>query len=288
MKSRWITNLLLLIAIAALTLIARYEPGIEQAPEPPAITSLTVDDVQRVHLNRPVRDDMVLQKTGSQDWIIERTPSLPAANFQVNALLKLVEQKAVRSYPVADLELSQLQLEPPYATAILNDIVIEFGSLEPLQGLRYIRVADQVHLIPDLYLHLVQAGYTQFARRRLIDAGAHITAIKLPELSVQQTTGNWSIQPEQEISADALQRFIDDWQQAAALNVQATDTTANGETVEITFAGKPGNINFVIVSREPELVLARPDLGIQYRMGSNGIKLLAPAPEPVEDTQNQP
>ena len=288
MKSRWITNLLLLIAIASLSLVVHFEPGIEQQPENPAITSLTVNDVQRVHINRPVREDMVLLRTGTQDWSIERTPPLPADNFQVNALLKLVQQKPVRSYPAADLELAQLQLDPPNATAIFNDIAIEFGSLEPLQGLRYIRVGDQVHLIPDLYLHLVEAGYTQFVRRRLLDAGAHITAIKLPELTLQQATGNWSIEPEQEISADALQRFIDDWQQAAALNVQAADTTVDGETIEITFAGEPGSLSLVIVSREPELVLARPDLGIQYRMGSTANRLLELAPAPAEDTQTPP
>jgi len=282
MRSRWVTNLLLLIAIAALGLVVHFEPGIEQAPEATTITALTADDIQRVHLNRPVRGDMVLLKADTKGWFIERNPPLPADSFQVNALLRLVQQEAVRSYPVAGLELAQLQLDPPYATAIMNDVAIEFGNLEPLQGLRYIRVADRVHLIPDLYLHLVEAGYTQFVRRRLFDAGAHISAIKLPGLSIRQPAGNWVVEPEQEIPADELQRFIDDWQQATALNVQAADAAASGETVEITFSGSPDKLSLVIVSREPELVLARPDLGIQYHMGSTAGRLLTLTPPPAE------
>lgn len=275
MKSRWIINLLLFVAIGILILVTYFEPGIDEPSEAPAITTLNKDQLRRIHLNRPVRDDLVLVKTGTRNWVIEHTPSLPAGEFQLHALQRLVEQKAVRSYPASELDLAQLQLDPPYATAIFNDIAIEFGNLDPLEGLRYVRVADQVHLIPDLYLQLIEASYTQFVRRRLFDDNTRITRITLADFSVTETDQGWTVDPQQEVSADNLQQFVDRWQVATGLNIQAADSTADGETVELIQADTGHSVNFVISAREPELVLVRPDLGIQYRMGDLGSSLLS-------------
>jgi len=274
MKSRWIINLLLLVAIGILILVAYFEPGIDEQTEIPAITTLNKDQLRRIHLNRPVRDDLVLLNTGAQRWVIEHMPELPADNYQVNALQKLAEQKAVRSYAASELDLAQLQLDPPYATAVLNDTAIEFGNLEPLQGLRYVRVADQVHLIPDLYLHLIEASYTQFVRRRLFDENTRFASIALPGFSVVKTDQGWAVEPQQEVPADNLQQFVDRWRAATGLNIQAADATTEGDSIELIQADTGERINLVISAREPELVLVRPDLGIQYRMGELGVSLL--------------
>ena len=275
MKSRWVINLLLIAAIGILILVAHFEPGIDEQAETPAITTLSKDQLHRIHLNRPVRDDLVLVKTAAQGWVIEHTPELPADDYQVNALQKLAEQKAVRSYPATELDLAQLQLDPPYATAMLNDTAIEFGNLEPLQGLRYVRVANQVHLIPDLYLHLIEASYTQFVRRRLFADNTRFTRMALPGFSISKTEQGWTVEPQQEVSADNLQQFVDRWQVATSLNIQAADSTAEGESVELIQADTGYSINFVIGAREPELVLVRRDLGIHYRMGDPGGNLLS-------------
>jgi len=275
MKSRWIINLLLLVAIGILLLVAYFEPGIDEQAEAPAITTLKKDRLRRIHLNRPVRDDLVLVKTATQSWVIEHSPELPADSYQLNALLRLAEQKAVRSYPASGLDLAQLQLDPPYATAILNDTAIEFGSLEPLEGLRYVRVADQVHLIPDLYLQLIEAGYTKFVRRRLFAENTRFARITLTGFSIIRTDQGWSVEPQQDISADNLQQFVDRWQAATGLNIQTADSTPDGETIELILADTGHSVHFVIGAREPELVLVRPDLGIQYRMGDLGGSLLS-------------
>ncbi len=236
MTSRWLINLLLLIAIAILVLVAYYEPGIQEQTDTTSITTLHKDELHRIHLNRPVREDLVLVKKTAQNWSIAHTPELPADNFQVNMLQRLADQKAVRSYAVSQLDLSQLQLAPPQATVILNDTAIEFGHLEPLQGLRYVRVADQVHLIPDLYMQLLEASYTQFARRRLFDENIRFASIVLPDFTVIETDQGWTVEPPQDVSADALQQFADRWQTATAVNVQAADGQAEEGTLELVLS----------------------------------------------------
>jgi len=285
MKSRWIINILLLVAIGALSLVAHFMPGTDEQPDTVPITSLSKDQLRRIHINRPIREDLVLLKNAAGNWDIDRTPALPADRLQMNALLNLAEQPAVRSYPAADLELSQLQLDPPYATVFLNDTAVELGNLDPIEGLRYVRIADRVHLIPDNYIQLIELSYTQFVRRRLFENGARIESITLPGISLHKTEQKWNVEPAQEVSADELQAFIDRWQAATSFNIQAADTTAEGsETVEIKLADNANHIKFLISSREPELVLVRPDLGIQYRMGNAGSRLLAFTP-PVTEKQ---
>jgi hypothetical protein len=274
MKSRWIINLLLLVAIAILGVIAHFEPGIETPQENPAITSLKQADIHRIHINRPIRTDVVLVRQADGQWLLERTTPLPADDFKVRALTRLAEQKPVRTYPVADMDLPALQLDPPYATAILNDTTVEFGNLEPIDDLRYVRVGNQVHLIPDSYLQLMEAGFTQFVRQRLFDKGARITALHLPGLSLAHTDKGWQMEPAQDIDTDTIQTFIEIWQDASGLNVQAADPAKAGEPVEVLLEGSDTPVSFQIISREPELVLVRPDYGIQYRMGNRSEAML--------------
>ncbi|HHH45095.1 MAG TPA: DUF4340 domain-containing protein [Gammaproteobacteria bacterium] len=285
MKSRWIVNLLLLVAIVILGLVTYYQPGVEQPAERAAITPLKKAQVHRIHINRPIRDDLVLVKSDNGNWQIEHTPRLPADRLQMNALLRLAEQPAVRSYPASELELDQLQLDPPYATVILNDTAVEFGNLEPIEGLRYVRVADQVHLIPDNYLQLIELSYTQFVRRALFAKGARIDAIRLPGLSLRKEDGKWAIDPEQDVSADDLQAFVERWQNASSINTRAADPLDNPEIINITLANHAGEIEFAIAARKPELILVRRDLGIQYRMGDTADSLLALVPPAAKEAE---
>jgi len=275
MKSRWLINLLLLLAIAGLGLVARYEPGIDKPDAVQPITAIAADAIQRIHINRPIRDDLVLLKHPDGNWWIDRVTPLPAEPFKVRALARLAEQAPVRSYPANDMNLEALQLDPPYATAILNDTAVEFGNLEPLDDLRHVRVNDQVHLIPDNYLRLMEVSFTQFVRSHLFDTGTRVTAIQLPGLLVRETDNNWETEPPQEdVSADVLQQFLSLWQQAQAVTIQPGDPALDGEPVEVTLAGVTEPVQFLIIAREPELVLARPDYGITYRMGNRAEALL--------------
>ena len=274
MKSRWIMNLLLLDGIVALGLVARFEPGIEAPPETPAITALKLDDVHRMHVNRPLRDDLVLIRRSPGNWIIDRPAPLPANDFKVRALARLAEQKPVRSYAAADMDLAALQLSPPYATIFLNDTAVEFGSLEPIDNLRYVRVGERVHLIPDNYLPLMESSFTQFVRDRLLDKDARIEAIRLPDLSLNRTEQGWQMDPDQGLSDAVLQQFVDIWQDASALSVQAANPEQSGDLIEIRLKGKETPVRLQIISRKPELVLVRPDYGIQYRMGNRSEAML--------------
>ncbi len=274
MKSRWTINLLLLVTIIILGLIARYEPGIETVKKTEAITDLKVGQIHRIHINRPLRSDLVLARQADKQWLIERATPVPADGFKVRALSRLAEQRPARSYPADSMNLAELQLDPPYATAILNDISIEFGLLEPIDDLRYVRVNDQIHLIPDNYLQLMETSFTQFVRPTLFNKAEQITAIQLPRLLVRKTDIDWETQPPQSANKAALQQFFDIWQQASTQHIRPADPEQDGEPVEVSLANNTSPIQFLIIARKPDLVLARPDYGIQYRLGNRSEAML--------------
>ena len=274
MKSRWVINFLIIVAIVVLTLVARFEPGIERPTGPEPVTGLTIDQVERIRVVRPLRDDLVLNRSATGDWSLGGEPALPADPFQAGALARLAEQKAARSYPVEDLDLAKLALDPPYANIILNDIRVDSGSLEPLQELRYVRVGEHVYLISDIYQHLLDADATQFVRRRLFGETARINELSLPGFRLHKFDGTWQVDPQQTISADVIQQFIDSWQQATALYVRTAGDSDSGEKITVTLDTSGEAIEFLIVAREPELILRRLDYAIDYRMGSSAGSLL--------------
>ena len=275
MSSRSIVNLLLLLAIVILGLLARYEPGIEAPADLQAITDIKVDQIHRIHINRPIRDDLVFIKQADKQWTMESVVPLPADSFKIRALARLAEQKPVRSYAANEMNLADLQLDPPYASAIVNDTAIEFGILEPIDNLRYVRVNDSVHLIPDSYLRLMETGFSQFVRPGLFGENERINTIQLPDLLVRKTETGWETEPTQTVTAEVLEQFLATWQQASSLHIQPANPAQDGEPVEISFTSNTPPVRLLIVARDPELVLARPDYGIQYRMGNRSEAMLS-------------
>ena len=275
MKSRWLVNILLFTTVVILTLVARYEPGIEE-PETQTVTRITIDAVERIRITRPLRDEMVFERDAEGFWWIAHDPNLPAEPFQVNALTRLAEQTVVRSYPASEVDLAQLELDPPRASLTLNDTRVDFGGIEALENLRYLRVDERVNLVPDLYLYLIEAGYTQFIRRQLLPQQARISSLSLPGLELQRNKSGWKLTPDRTIAADDLQQFIDNWQTASAINIRETDSLPEGERITLHLAEQDQPVELIITSREPELVLARPAYGIEYRMGNIAPLLLEP------------
>ena len=277
----------MILAIGALAAVVWYQPGIEPPPPEQAITPLTKSQLERVLVQRPAREDLVLIRSGdaaSNTWQIQHTPPLPAGDFQLQLLLRLAEQFAVRSYPAADLDLAKLELDPVGTSVTFNDIRIDFGGLEPLQNLRYVRVGDQVYLIPDSYMQLIEAPTSQFVSHRLFAPGSEITSVEVPGLSLHKQAQEWQVNPETDVSADTIQQFISRWQQAEAVYVKLAESTTGGESVLIGTSTREQPVRFQIVETEPDLVLMRPDLEVQYHMGNRNSDFLT-LTEAAADTQ---
>jgi hypothetical protein len=291
MSTRTLLNLVLLLAALGLALVAWFKPGVKPAEEPrPITTGLAPEQAGHITVERLTRDPLTFSKRAGRWFLLTDNRELPAADFQVRALLRLLETTATRHYPAGSLDLASLGLKPPQAHVTMDDINFSFGVTDALKSQRYVQVGDTVYLIDDQYQHLLNADWPNFVSRQILDGRGAITRLELPDMTLAYTDdGHWRLDPGQEnVSADALQALIENWQNATALLTRRYADGADGETVTVHTRGSDEPLILRIVSRSPDLVLARPDWGIQYQLPGSEADGLFTLPEPAPEPAAEP
>lgn len=276
MSSRTLLNLALGVIALGLGALIWLSPGLDQDTGPQPLTRLDAQAVTAIELTRDAAGPLAFRRQ-ADGWVIDGTPPIPADSFQVHTVLALLEAGSVRSYPAAELDLAGLGLTPPQARVRFDSLMLDLGNTEAIEGLRYVRQGDTVYLVEDRYQHLLNAGLASFASRRLLPEGATLTALELPGLALTRSDDvHWQLTPAQpDASADAIDRLVQAWQRTSALYVRRYEPGEHPETVRVTLQGIADPVVFHIAARDPDLVLARVDWGIQYHLaGDVGAGLL--------------
>lgn len=146
-------NLALGALVVVLALVVWWAPS-GQVPgvpltdlEPRAIREIRVSDRQGLKFAL-VRD--------GDNWRLTHPRVAPADPVQAAALAGLARAVSYRQFPLSDLDPKSLGLDPPGLRMELDEQVLELGATDPIQDRRYVRVADQVHLIADPIQHLLR------------------------------------------------------------------------------------------------------------------------------------
>jgi len=284
MSPRNLLNIALAAFAIGLALIAYFRPGLEPPVAEQPVTTLHPAGINQVDISRLQRPALSFTRS-DHGWLLAGNPALPASLFQVRSLLAILEAPAVRHYPADSLDLQKLGLDPPRATVTLDGTtVLGIGNTEPLDNLRYVLHAASVYLVEDRYQHLINADRTNFIERRLLDDTAVITRLVLPERTLDRSTdGEWESTPaDPASSSEALQELVTNWQQASALFIRPFTGETGGASIRLDIAGRDQPVVFTLLSRTPELILASPELGIQYHFSKGMEKRLL---EPGEATQ---
>jgi hypothetical protein len=282
MKARWLLNALLLAIIIGLALVAVYRPGKEQPPAPTRLTSLPVEQVTRINIQRDGGEELTLEKQGDR-WRLTAPFAARANAFRVNALAQLVSTNSDKRFTAPAAELEKYGLRQPIARLRLNEQEFLFGSRHPITGRRYIYHAGQVHLITDTFSQHARAAATDFIDLKLIAAGQEPVRIQLPEFSVFLQDGKWTVQPEQAgLAADDISAFADHWKYARALSATPHQAGEGGRPLVLTIrdGGQQQAIEMEIFSDTDGVVVYRPDEGLDYQLPEDaGNRLLRIQPE---------
>ena len=189
------------------------------------------------------------------------------------------------------MDLGSAGLDPPQATLLLDDTLIYIGNTEPLERKRYIRHDDTVYLITDIYQHLINADWTNFVERRLLSENAALTGIELPGLGLTLSDDRqWQLSiPAADVNATAIQALVAEWQAATATYIRRYDGTATPASITLTFSDNTAAVTLYINEQQAELVLARPDWGLQYHFPADmRTTLLGIAPQATIDSDPEP
>jgi len=282
MARRLLLNLLLAIMVLGLALFIYFDPDKATDDDRPAISNIDPDSVTSIKITRLQGEPLSFIKRDGQ-WFILGETEFRADDFQVSTLLALARSITDRKYPAQTLDLKPMGLLPPLVNISFDDVRFDIGTTEPIDRNRYVMHDTTVYLVPDRFQHLLNARYTNFIDRRLLPPDAVVTGLELPGLVLQRDSDKrWQLQPEDKtLGADAIRTLVSSWENARALYVRAA-SGYQGETLRIHLDGVDEPLDFALHRDYKDIILARPDLGIQYHLaGDAGLKLLQLSTNPA-------
>jgi hypothetical protein len=209
--------------------------------------------------------------------------AMPADDFVVRRLLGVLKESV--SSPIDEAgapHLGKFGLSEPWAIIDFDGAEIAFGDTNPLAGRRYVRTDAGVYLIPDTHLFALERGVYGLVSSRLVPAEARIDRLSMNGLRVERAPqGGWRlVPPRPEVSSDQLEAWIDRWEQADALRVVPAEADEDPARDEIRVGLQTGEVlQFVVLARQPELVMMRRGAGIAYHLPAAQYERLLQPPE---------
>lgn len=259
MKHGWLSLLALLAVAAVLGVLAWRAPSPGESVPP--LSTLAPAQAQRVTLVRAGQAPIELERRDAQ-WLMTAPLRARADEFQVMRMLALLETRPAARFPAGDLE--RFDLQSPVARLTVDGSEYAFGGINTVTREQYVMHGDTVYAVALRHGAALPAEPVTLIRRVLLNENEIPAAILLPEFSVRQAGGRWTLTPPAAgAGADELQAFVDRWRQASAARAEPHDGRKPLAEVRMELReGAP--LVFSVLQREPKLVLWRHDNGLQY------------------------
>jgi hypothetical protein len=158
MSRRSLLNLgLSLLVLGLLVWVWRLQPQ----PLPP-LTPLQPQQIERIRISDDTGRDIRLEKRAGRWWLGQA----PANQERIEQLLGICTTPSLRRLPATERRLAEFGLAPPPLRLWLNDLELDFGTTDPINGWRYVLTGGQIHLIGDGFQHHLSAPVTAFAGKQ--------------------------------------------------------------------------------------------------------------------------
>lgn len=263
-------NLALIAAVALLAALSYFKPGTEPPEAKLQLISLKPAEIHDIRIKLPNQPpaEMVRQDGG---WRLTAPLAMRADPNQVRTLLDYLDEDSEAHFPAAGADLAKYGLDKPKAELWLNGVRYAFGGLQPVDNLQYVLAGGTIHLVNGaLFYRVAHDGYW-WVDKGLVPPGARITALQLPHATLTlDKKGEWQLAPaDASISADDIQGLIAAWQQDLAISVGPIGKGKEQGEVSLSLAGMDKPLRYAILKDPDFLVLARPDLGLQYELDTS-------------------
>ncbi len=274
-----ILNLVLFVIVISLAFIIYYSE--EEDTRLQQLTDIDLNQVSsiRIHHNK---NSTSLIKHDDGHWWITRPVSVAANDFRIGSILKLLNAPIHNQYPLSEVDIDKVGLADAATTVELDDTMIYFGIINPATNLRYIRLNQTVFTIEDVYYPLISANFSALVSLNLLSANDNIEKLVLINQTIDKDDdGLW--RSNITISADNIVRTIEHWQSQQAFGVHEYLQRDELGEVSIYIKGQAQPVNYIISDTDPWLILARPDIGLEYHLDIEAYELLI---SPVDNIEN--
>ena len=232
------------------------------------LTSINVSDINSIHIHKKQNDDIIFLKHKNNIWHMTKPYNIKAHQFRINTLLGLTQSPVDTLYNIESLDLSAYALEPPRARISFDQTDILFGKINPLNNKRYLLANNKMVLLNDQAYPLVSAQAASFVNLSLIPDDFNIKRIETPSTSIQFTNNSvWVSSNKNKLNADQIQSLIQHWKSAQAFAVHKYMPRKKLGKIKISTQTK--SITFDITDDDPWLILALPEINIEYHLDNS-------------------
>jgi len=259
MKKHLFTNFFLLLLVIGLGLFLFTDEidqnGLIQ------LSSLSADTITQISIHHKQRDILLIKS--DQQWRLTKPVDINANQFRIKTLLNLLSISSLARYTAEDIELKKYVLSQPETHITFNDLKIEFGIVNPINQLRYIKIDGEVHLTEDNFYPLLSSQIGTLIARELIPAEATITKLVLPENNFTRDDNDiWK--SNKNISSDAIVEAIYQWQHKQSFAVHDYMQRDSLGEVLVYLKNTETPVSFHITDIDPWLIITRPEIKLEY------------------------
>jgi Domain of unknown function (DUF4340) len=277
-RRRTLTIVVLLLVVAGLAVFIALTPDKQARLELEPLGNESPRAVSRIRLKLGEGATMELRRSDGV-WQLVEPMRIAANNFRVQGLLRVLEAPVHARIDAAPQQLARFGLAPARARMLLDETEILFGDTEPLYGRRYLLYDGKVALVDDAYFSHLSSSPANYVNLALLGRDPQPRNIVLPGFRVYRDAGNWRQDSDDgKVAAESITRLVDAWRHARATAVRPYQPSLDwSDVVRVELAD--GDRRFDLARTEYELILGRPDLGIQYHLTKGtGARLLGFTP----------
>ena len=262
MSKRWLINYLLLTLIIIFTWIGtRYPVREDQKIDRASITGLEAQAIRDIRIET-ADHRIALQKLDDR-WMLTEPVRWYANNISSQRIASMAELKPDSSLPRQQIDLGELGLAIPKAVVTLNDKKVLFGDTNQIGNRRYLLVEPNVYLYNDSFYPFINQGLPVFIDSRLLPPAEALQQLKSSSFTLSRLGDSWdSSDPAH--TPGALGELISNWQDKQANRVKPFKDGAMPLKKFTAVLVDDRQIEFFVMSIQPEIIIARPDLGLQY------------------------
>ncbi len=261
-SKRWLINYLLITLIIIFTWIGKnYPPQQPQMDNGNAITRLKAQDINSIKIE--TADSIVQLSKQGGSWTINSPIQWFANNIAVERLATLATLEARSQIARSEIDLSTLGLSLPKAVVTLNQQSIYFGDSNRIGNRRYLLVEPNIYLVDDIHYPFISQGLGALLDRRLLPASLQLDGLQMSGLSLRYQQGQW-VSDNPEHDPEALKQLVNQWQTKQASSIKPYDVSLTPLQKITANTKTSGPIEFYLLSIKPEIIIARPDLNLQY------------------------
>ncbi len=265
LSRRWIINYVLIILIIVFTYIGnRYDVKTGFQAEK-TLSPLGPAEIESMEIQ--TADESIALRRVGQAWSLEAPIKWPANQINVARLLEIVDTPIESSLPADEIDLSTLGLEFPRARLRLNQQSILFGETNNIGQRRYVMIDSTVYLLPDNHLPFISQGLAGLVDRRLLPRSLALRSLSLPDFELTRDGNDGWQADDDRLDEERLAELVADWQGLEAARVQPYRAGATPREKIIARLEDQRELEFFLMSIEPEIVIANPELGLQYHFG---------------------